>query len=101
LNETLGTTLGPESQVFYQLVHRTASVVLRAQAIDARQAVMLVHAFVPPGKPDPNFEAWNNFLRELGVTPTKRGSLAGPKRIGRSHQVDVYFVWVEDPPPLL
>ena len=36
-------------KIRYQLLHRTASAILTAQAFHAKTAVMLVHAFATPG----------------------------------------------------
>jgi hypothetical protein len=96
LNETLGTAFDVNSTLRYQLVHRTASVVLRARCLGATSAVMLVHSFVVPGSQDPNFADWGDFLKALPTSPTgTKGTLIGSVSLGG---VDMFFAWVEDHP---
>lgn len=47
LSKHLSKTIGPNSTLRYQLLHRTVSAVLEAQLHGAAAAVVLIHAFGP------------------------------------------------------
>jgi len=54
-----------DDAIRYQLLHRTASAILTAQAFHAATAVMLVHAFGTPPERQGDFRA---FRRAMGAT---------------------------------
>jgi hypothetical protein len=95
LNEVLGTSFNGSSELRYQLVHRTASVVLRARSLGVTRAVVLIHSF-SSGLEDPNFADWCRFLASLpgGQTGTKQ-RLLGAVPLGG---IQTYFAWTEDRP---
>jgi hypothetical protein len=93
LNEVLESDLDHDSEIYYQLLHRTASVVLRARAVGATTAVMLVHSFAPVSHDDTNFGAWSEFLGALPSSPRPaRGALVGPVPLGG---LKLYLAWVD------
>lgn len=63
LEHELGRKLPFEGHIRYQLLHRTVSAILSAQAFHAPIAVMLVHSFGPTSKWRDDFEA---FCQKLG-----------------------------------
>ena len=75
------------SQVYYQLMHRTASAIIEAQRFHADTAVMLVHSFSQSHTWFPEFCA---FAGHLGVEPELNRVYGCGKRSG----VDLYVGWV-------
>jgi hypothetical protein len=78
----------------YQLLHRTASALIEAERLNARHAVMLVHAF--GDQPEENFEAFQSFAAVLGARVGRR-LVANAGRAPRS----LFLGWVEEPHPPL
>ena len=64
----------------YQLLHRTASALLTAEAFHAGTAVMLVHAFGAPADRKSDFHAFCESMSAIEVSPElyKTPSFAGP-----------------------
>jgi len=58
LERELGCTSPIEDGIRYQLLHRTVSALLTAQAFHAGMAVMLVHSFSPESRWSEDFEAF-------------------------------------------
>jgi len=58
LESELGCTSALDDSIRYQLLHRTVSAVLTAQAFHASIAVMLVHSFSPDSRWREDFEAF-------------------------------------------
>jgi hypothetical protein len=75
------------SQVYYQLVHRTASAVIEAQRFHANTAVMLVHSF---SQSHTWFPEYSSFARCLGVEPELNRVYGCGQRSG----IDLYIGWV-------
>ncbi|RSD28597.1 DUF6946 family protein [Mesobacillus subterraneus] len=71
----------------YQLLHRTASVIIEAKKVNAKNALMLVHSFSKEGK---WFEDYAQFVELYNLVAIKDG-LVGPININR---IDLYFAWV-------
>jgi hypothetical protein len=71
----------------YQLLHRTASVINEAEAVNAKNALMLVHSFSKEGK---WFEDYAEFV-ELFKLKGKKDSVVGPVFVGG---VNLYFGWI-------
>lgn len=67
LQNQLGLTAIPDD-IYYQLIHRTASAMIEARRFNARYAVMLVHSFSPTGS---WFEEYARFLNLFGVVAEK------------------------------
>jgi len=77
----------------YQLLHRTASVLLEAKRYRAKDAVLIVHAF---GEDAASFEDFSDFVQALGFEKPFIGKLTGPlDRDG----VSLYVGWAGDEAP--
>ena len=68
LHELLGVRHFDDS-VRYQLLHRTASAILTAQAFHAATTVMLVHAFGTPAERQRDFVAFCNAIGAKQIAP--------------------------------
>ncbi|MFC2008258.1 DUF6946 family protein [Chloroflexota bacterium] len=76
----------------YQLLHRTASALIEARKFNARNALMLVHAFKKTEENyDQSFRDYCQFL-ELFGPEGKSDSIVRGKRIGG---INLYFGWVK------
>jgi len=76
----------------YQLLHRTASVVIEAKKFNAQNALMLVHAFKKTKEHyDQSFRDYGQFL-ELFDAEGKPDSIALGKKID---SINLYFGWVK------
>lgn len=62
LERKLGCTAPMDDNIRYQLLHRTVSALLTAEAFHADTAVMLVHSFSPMSKWRDDFEAFAGTL---------------------------------------
>lgn len=71
----------------YQLLHRTASVLIEAKWFNASSAVMLVHSF---SQDQAWFEDYNEFLRLFDQT----GEPDSVTFVGKRDGIDLYFSWV-------
>lgn len=87
----LGKTLSPESELRYQLLHRTVSAVLEAQLHGAAAALVLVHAFGADAAG--NFDDFSRFVREIGDREVREGAVAGPCHLGEHRDMPTYFLW--------
>jgi hypothetical protein len=79
--------------IYYQLIHRTASAIIEAEKFKANNALMLVHSFGnSDGKVD-NFEEYKRFLALFNIyNPHKNSIIHASKRI---RGVNIYFGWVD------
>ena len=75
------------SDVYYQLLHRTASAVIEAKRFHAGTAMMLVHSFSQAHK---WFPEYRDFAAKLGVDAELNRIHYAGKRSG----VDLYLGWV-------
>ena len=75
------------SQVYYQLIHRTASAIIEAERFHADTAVMLVHSF---SQSYTGFEEFCAFAGHLGVKPKLNRLHSCGKRSG----IELYIGWV-------
>ena len=89
--------ISPESNVRYQLLHRTVSAVIEAEKRGAAGAVVLVHSFANRD-PDPNFADFATFLEQVGVKPRAKGTLRSSVNMGTKREVPVFFGWIADRP---
>ncbi|WP_194840956.1 DUF6946 family protein [Filobacillus milosensis] len=71
----------------YQLLHRTASALIEAKQVRAKNAMMLVHSFSEAGK---WFEDYEAFVKLFQLSP-KKGEIVGPVLLDG---VNLYFGWV-------
>jgi len=96
LSMQLGVDVPPDSTFGYQLVHRTASVVMEAILREAAAGIVLIHSFS-----DEAPENWCHFAQftdVLGVPCKEKDVLAGPAWLGPNRSLEVWFGWVSDHP---
>lgn len=93
LRKQLGLTQIPET-IRYQLLHRTASVVIEANRFGAKRALMIVHSFSQKNKWIEDFQA---FLSLFEVTATP-GDLVF---VGETQGVKLYCGWAKGNPKYL
>jgi hypothetical protein len=87
LCEQLEVGFPPDSQLRYQLFHRTASAIVEAKRFDALDAAMVVHTFSPR---DEWFDDYAAFLKMLGLS-------AGINEVaskGLANGVRLHLAWV-------
>ena len=76
----------------YQLLHRTASAVIEAKKFNARNALMLVHAFEKTkGNYDQSFRDYCQFLGLVGVEGKPDSIVRG----GNIDGINLFFAWVK------
>jgi len=75
------------SNIYYQLLHRTASAIIEAKRFQAATAVMLVHSFSQEHKWFPEFR---DFAGKLGV----EAELNKVHSCGERSGIDLYIGWV-------
>lgn len=92
LCEVLQLDVNKIDHIRYQLLHRTASAVIEAKKFNARNALMLVHAFKKTkGNYDQSFRDYGQFL-ELFSAEGKPDSIV---RGGNIDGINLYFGWVK------
>lgn len=74
----------------YQLLHRTASAIIEAERVGAKNALMLVQSF---SEKDKWFEDYAKFVELFSLSPSVN-SIEGPVVI---NGVNLYFGWVKCP----
>jgi hypothetical protein len=77
--------LGP---LRYQLLHRTVSALIEAEAFNARHAMMLVHSF---GATDAGLSDYEGFARALGAEGAGAGRLVSAP--GVPGEISLYLGW--------
>ncbi len=95
LGKHLGRAIDPNSELRYQLLHRTVSVVLEAQLHGAALGVVVVHAFGADA-PD-NCDDFVAFLHWLGGSANIKGHVTGPCMLGEASDLATYFLWSQQP----
>ena len=91
LCEVLQLDVTKIDHIRYQLLHRTASAVLEAKKFNARNALMLVHAFKKTKENyDQSFQDYSQFVELFGVKG-KPDSIVRGKKID---SINLYFGWV-------
>ena len=83
----LGLSSEPPDDIYYQLMHRTASAVIEAKRFGAKAAVMLVHSFSPT---DASFPEYREFTRLFGLEA--QAGVLGTARAG--NELPLYLGWV-------
>lgn len=73
----------------YQLMHRTASALLEAKNVNAKNSLMLVHSFSEKGN---RFEDYCDFVKLFHLSPEKE-RIVGPVKL---NGVNLYFGWVTE-----
>jgi hypothetical protein len=98
LCEVLQLDVKQVDQIYYQLLHRTASAIIEANEFKANNALMLVHSFGHGDKQESNFVEYCRFLKLFGITQAKVDSIVHSRRIDG---INLYFGWVEGEPKYL
>lgn len=96
LSEVLRLKVDGNSTLRYQLLHRSASAILKAEEIGAVAAVMLVHSFADE---DTNTKDYEAFLLSMGILRPRKDVIFGPKACGRRAEgsgIPTFFCWVSD-----
>jgi len=76
----------------YELLHRTAAVVIEAKRFCADTAVMMVHSF---DRDDSGIEDFQRFARAIGIKEAKATYTSGPVLVDG---VKLYVGWTADQP---
>ncbi len=80
-------------QIYYQLIHRTASAIIEANKFKANNALMLVHSFGHGDKQKSNHTEYCRFLKLFGIAKADVDTIVRSKR--RIDGVSLYFGWAE------
>ena len=94
LTETLGLENVDLSNIYYQLLHRTASAIIEARRFHASTAVMLVYSFSQEHKWFPEFS-------EFAETMSMSAELNTIHGCGNRSGVNLYLGWVAGNPEYL
>jgi hypothetical protein len=94
LTETLGLEDVDLSNIYYQLLHRTASAIIEAKRFHASTAVMLVHSFSEEHKWFPEF---GEFAKAVGAS----AELNSIHSCGSRSGVNLFIGWVVGNPEYL
>ncbi len=94
LSRILRVTLEPNCRLRYQLLHRTAALLLEAEKVGAKAALVLIHSF-DDAKPD-NWNDYVSFLNQLGIQNPEKMKIAGPVSLGHDFDINMFFGWVHD-----
>jgi hypothetical protein len=87
LADVLGITVPIPDNIYYQLLHRTASAVIEAERFGATQAAMLVHSFSPTNR---WFEAFKAFA-DIFNASAEIGKLVTVKA---RNNIPLHLAWV-------
>lgn len=93
LNAILSTSIGADSIVRYQLLHRTASAVLTARQTYAEAAVVLIQAFTESER---NFKDFQVFCDLLGFPRIAKDMVIGPYFTAALPEVPLFLVYFQD-----
>jgi hypothetical protein len=88
LVDLLGLQDADLDDVYYQLLHRTASAIIEAQRFHASTAIMLVHSF---SQQHTWFAEYAKFAVAMGAVDPQRNSV---NCVGERHGVMLYLGWV-------
>lgn len=87
LTNILDINIPKDSDLRYQLIHRTASAVIEADRFMAQHAVMLVHSFSPN---DAWFDDYRAFVKLWGIEAEKNTIHSTTMKSGRK----LFFGWI-------
>ncbi|MFF5996455.1 hypothetical protein AAGS61_17210 [Lysinibacillus sp. KU-BSD001] len=77
------------TKIRYQLLHRTASALIEAKKVNAKNSLMLVHSFRHEAK---WFKDYANFVKLFDLTPLEN-NIVGPIQLDG---INLYFGWVTE-----
>lgn len=89
LLNTLSLHVDEVIDIRYQLIHRTASAILEAKKLNAKNALFLVHSFSQKSK---WFEDYSDFVKLFGLF-AENDKVVGTAQI---NGVNLYFGWVTE-----
>jgi hypothetical protein len=92
LTNRLQLTSSNVENIRYQLLHRTASVVIQSETVMARIGIMLVHCFGPAKE---SYKDYSAFLELFGLSSSTR-DFSGPVKL---RALNLYFGWIQDTAP--
>lgn len=95
LNQVLGTNIDINSELRYQLVHRTASAVLEARNLRAKAAIVVIQAFQPSVE---NLFDFSDYLDALNVSGATKNRVLGPYFALLTPSTPLYFLYLQDRP---
>lgn len=87
LADVLGLSQPVPDEIYYQLLHRTASALIEAERFQATQSVMLVHSFSPSNR---WFEEFKAFVALYGVE-AEMGKLI---TVGAKNGTPLHLAWI-------
>jgi len=87
LTNILEVTISKDSDLHYQLIHRTASAIIEVDRFMAQHAVMLVHSFSPS---DAWFDDYRAFVKLWGIEAEKNAIHSRQMKSGKH----LYFGWI-------
>ena len=92
ISEILGIQYSPDSEIYYQLLHRTAAAVIEASParFNADCAIMIVQSFSPENK---RFKDFQNFLKLFSIHRARHGRLYEIKGL----DIPLWVGWVTSP----
>jgi hypothetical protein len=91
LCDMIGIKCPPPDEIYYQLLHRTASAVIEAERFITDDAAMVVHSFSPENK---WFDAYAAFLKLMGLTAEPSQLVSKKLATGRT----LHFGWAKGDP---
>lgn len=96
LNDAVGLDVPATSTLRYQLLHRTASVLLESVLHGAATAVLVIHSFADE---DPtNWKDFQAFATHLGINLSTKNVIGGPAKLGPNKDIRLFAAWVADSP---
>ena len=96
LSKQLGVSFQADSGLRYQLLHRTASVIVESELHSAAAAIVLVHSFY-----EESTENWSDYVRfvnAIGIADPRKNVVQGPVQLGQSGGTPLFLAWVSDRP---
>ncbi len=95
LNQVLGTQVYANSELRYQLMHRTASAILEARNLRAKAAIVVIQSFFPSVE---NLFDFSDFLDALNVSGATKNRVLGPYFASFTKSIPIYFLYLQDRP---
>jgi hypothetical protein len=93
LNQLLDLNVGTESDLYYQLFHRTACALLEARSIYASTAFMVVQSFL---RCEENWNAYQAFAAAMGFMHIVGDSFTEAKYLTKFTGIGLRLGWVYD-----
>lgn len=97
LGERLGLRIDENSELYYQLLHRTVAGLTEALLGGASCAVLVIHSFAP-NDADPNWDAYKAFIEAIGAPAPTKNAVSGPIALSGAQGTRLYALWYQDKP---